>query len=102
MPHVYDDTGNTGHLYWWAGDIVAAAPVNNDGSVDTANIGAAGDEDGAELDLYGRECLIGAKLATRFGDMDAATEYKRLAKSLFAEAERTGYMNWSLEDRPPV
>jgi hypothetical protein len=99
----YDDSDVTGHVYWWLGETVAVAPAPGfDGHIELENVGAAGVTEGAEFDLYGRECLIAAVLAERHGDADRAAHYRSEAQDLFSEAEQTDCMHWAPENRPAV
>lgn len=101
-PMAYDDTDSTGHLYWWVNGLVACCPVMANGSLDLENIACAGLQDGAEPDIYGRECLIAAKLAERFSDPEAVKEFEKLSKQHFAQAERHNCYAWGPEEIPPV
>jgi hypothetical protein len=99
---IYNDTKNTGHLYWWVDGLVACCPVWGDGKLDLGNVSCAGNQDGAEPDLYGRECLIGVKLAERFGAKDVTENYQALSARYFAEAERENCYFWGPKEIPPV
>jgi hypothetical protein len=101
-PMVYNDTETTGHLYWWVNGLVACCPVFADGILDLDNIACAGAQDGAEPDLYGRECLIAAKLAQRFGNPESIRGFQELSESYFDQAKQENCYAWGPEEIPPV
>jgi hypothetical protein len=102
-PFVYDDLDSSGHLYWWVDGDVASCPVSANGQLDLENVGLVeGGDQGAEYDIYGRECLIVASLAERFGDEEKAAVFRDRALGLFQRAEAEDCLYWPIDERPPV